>query len=164
MYCEEFIGKEPSLNKLEKFVRINKNLFDEFNAECIEEMLDYSVLYHYLKFAKDYHGYYYIGGHIKTYPDDPITEKALNEATKINNESEPYHMMEVASKIRSAKELNNLKKILEVYYEKWLEEYYAPPKNNITNFMGICYSDDTVNSGGEGYQKVAKETSIGKKK
>ena len=39
MYCEDFIGKEPSLNKLEKFVRINKNLIDKFNTECIEEML-----------------------------------------------------------------------------------------------------------------------------
>ena len=168
MTYEEFIGKEPSLNKLEKFIKINKKLFDEFNEECIKEnckddQIDYSVIYTYVKFAKDYHGHYYIGGHIKTLPDDPITDKSVKEAIKMNNESVPYHMAEVASKIRSTKELNNLEKILEVYYEKCLEEYYAPPKNNISSFMGLCYSDDSINVGGEGYQKVANETIIGKK-
>jgi hypothetical protein len=29
--------------------------------------------------------------------------------------------------------------------------------------MGLCYSDDSINVGGEGYQKVANETIIGKK-
>lgn len=168
MTYEEFIGKEPSLNKLEKFIKINKKLFDEFNEECIKEnnkddQIDYSVIHNYVQFAKDYGGHYYIGGHIKTLPDDPITEKAVKEAIKMNNESVPYHMMEVASKNRSTKELNNLEKILDVYYQKCLEEYYAPPKNNIRSFMGLCYSDDSVNVGGEGYQKVAKETIIGKK-
>ena len=163
MSYAEFIGKEPSLNELEKFIKINKKLFDEFNAECVkEEQIDYSVIYDYLKFAKDYYGHYYIGGHIKKFPYDPITEKAVKEAIKMNNESQPYHMMEVASKIRSTKELKNLEKILEVYYQKRLEEYYAPPKNNISSFMGLCYSDDSVNVGGEGYQKVANETIIGK--
>lgn len=168
MTYEEFIGKEPSLNQLDKFIKINKKLFDEFNEECIkennkEDQIDYSVIYTYLKFAKDYHGHYYIGGHIKKLPNDPITEKAVKEAIKMNDESQPYHMMEVASKIRSTKELNNLEKILDVYYQKYLEEYYAPPKNNISSFMGLCYSDDSVNVGGEGYQKVANETIIGKK-
>jgi len=168
MTYEEFIGKEPSLNELEKFIKINKKLFDEFNEECIKEnvkddQIDYSVIYNYLKFAKDYGGHYYIGGHIKTYPNDPITEKAVKEAIKMNNESQPYHMAEVASKYRSAKELNNLEKILDVYYQKCLEEYYAPPKKNVSSFMGLCYSDDSVNVGGEGYQKIANETIIGKK-
>jgi hypothetical protein len=168
MTYEEFIGKEPSLNELEKFIKINKKLFDEFNEECIkddciEEELDYSVIYNYLQFAKDYGGHYYIGGHIKTYPNDPITEKSVKEAIKMNNESQPCHTMEVASKYRSAKELNNLEKILDVYYQKCSEEYYAPPKNNISSFMGLCYSDDSVNVGGEGYQKIANETMIGKK-
>ena len=63
------------------------------------------------------------------------------------------HMAEVASKARSFNELNNLEKILDVYYEKCLEEYYAPPSKNLL-FQGC---------GGEGYQKVAKETLIGKK-
>ncbi len=168
MHYEEFIGKEPSLNELEKFIRINKKLFDEFNEECIKEnckddQIDYSVIHNYIQFAKQYGGHYYIGGHIKTFPDDPITDNSVKEAIKINNESVPDHMAEVASKIRSAKELKNLEKILEVYYEKWLEEYYAPPKNNISSFMGLCYSDDSVNVGGEGYQKLAKVTIIGKK-
>ena len=153
---EEFIGKEPSLNQLETFVSINKKAFEEFNEECVKEnhkdgVIDVSVLYDYLKFAKDYGGHYYIGGHIKTYPDDPITEVAILKAIKQNNESEPTHMGEVGSKIRSAKELRNLGKILEVYYEKCLEEYYAPP----------CKNSEL--RGGEGYQKVAKETLIGKK-
>ena len=168
MSYEEFIGKEPSLNKLEKFIRINKKLFDEFNEECIKEnckddQIDYSVIHNYIQFAKQYGGHYYIGGYIKTFPDDPITDNSVKEAIKMNNESVPDHMAEVASKIRSAKELKNLEKILEVYYEKWLEEYYAPPKNNVSTFMGFCYSDDSVNVGGEGYQKLAKETMIGKK-
>lgn len=156
MLYEELIGKEPSLNELKKFIDMNKDLIDEFNAECtkdnhLEELLDYSVIYEYLKFAKDYHGYYYIGGHIKTYPDDPISHKSIEDAIKINNESEPCHMMEVVSKHRSAKQLNNLKKILDVYYEKCMEEYYSPPSKN--NEM----------HGGEGYVKVAKETIVGKK-
>jgi hypothetical protein len=156
MQYEEFIGKEPSLNELEKFIKINKKLFDEFNEECIKEnnkddQIDYSVIYNYLKFAKDYGGHYYIGGHIKTYPDASISEKSVKEAIKMNNESQPYHMMEVASKTRSAKELNNLEKILDVYYQKCLEEYYAPPSNQ--NEL----------RGGEGYQKVSNETIIGKK-
>ena len=168
MTYEEFIGKEPSLNKLEKFIKINKKLFDEFNEECIKEnckddQIDYSVIYRYLQFTKDYYGYYYIGGNIKTHPDDPITETAIKQAIKMNNESEPWHMAEVESKNRCTKELNNLEKILEVYYQKCLEEYYAPPKNNVSSFMGLCYSDDSVNVGGEGYQKIAKETTIGKK-
>lgn len=157
MQYEEFIGKEPSLNKLEKFVKINKKLFDEFNEECIkekckEETLDYSVIYDYLQFAKNYGGHYYIGGHIKTHPDDPITNVSMVKAIKKNNESQPCHMMEVASKNRSAKELNNLGKILEVYYEKCLEEYYAPPSKHGEFYVG-----------GEGYEKVAKETNVGKK-
>lgn len=61
------------------------------------------------------------------------------------------HTAEVGSKIRSSKELNNLDKILEVYYEKCLEEYYAPP----------CKNSEL--RGGEGYEQIAKETTIGKK-
>jgi hypothetical protein len=153
---EEFFGKEPSLNELENFVRDNKQAFEEFNEECIkenrkEDMIDVSVIYEYLKFAKDYGGHYYVGGHIKKYPNDPITEETIIKARKQNSESEPMHMAEFASQTRSFKELNNLDKILEVYYEKCLEEYYAPPSKN------------SELRGGEGYQKVAKETTIGKK-
>jgi len=152
---EEFIGKEPSLNELERFIKINKQAFEEYNNECIkdnhkEDVIDYSVVYTYLKFAKDYGGYYYIGGHIKKYPKDPITEESIRKAVKRNLESQPMHMMEVASQIRSSKELNHLEKILEVYYEKYLEEYYAPP----------CQKSEL--RGGEGYEKIAKETFIGK--
>jgi len=155
---EEFVGKEPSLNELEQFVGTNKQSFEEFNEECVkenrkEDIIDISVIYEYLKFAKTYSGYYYIGGHIKTYPNDPITEVAMLKAIKQNTESQPMHMAEVGSKIRSSKELRNLGKILEVYYEKCLEEYYAPPSKN--SLLQEC--------GGEGYQKVAKETLIGKK-
>jgi hypothetical protein len=153
---EEFFGKEPSLNELENLVRTNKQAFEEFNEECIkenrkEDMIDVSVIYEYLKFAKDYGGHYYVGGHIKKYPNDPITEETIIKARKQNSESEPMHAAEFSSQTRSFKELNNLDKILEVYYEKCLEEYYAPPCKN----SDIC--------GGEGYQKVAKETLIGKK-
>jgi len=155
---EEFIGKEPSLNDLETFVRLNKKSFEEFNQECAkenrkEDVIDVSVIYEYLKFAKAYGGYYYVGGHIKTYPNDPITETKIKKAIKQNSESQPMHMAEVASQFRSSKELRNLGKILEVYYEKCLEEYYAPPSKNLL-FQGV---------GGEGYQKIAKETLVGKK-
>lgn len=152
----EFVGKEPSLNELENFVRTNKEAFEEFNEECIKEnrkenVIDVSVIYTYLKFAKDYGGHYYVGGHIKKYPNDPIREEFIIKARKKNNESEPMHTAEVGSKIRSSKELNNLDKILEVYYEKCLEEYYAPP----------CKNSEL--RGGEGYEQIAKETTIGKK-
>jgi hypothetical protein len=155
---EEFIGKEPSLNELETFVRINKQSFEEFNEECTkenrkEDIVDVTVIYEYLKFAKTYGGHYYVGGHIKTYPNDPITETKIKKAIKQNSESQPMHMAEVASQFRSSKDLRNLGKILEVYYEKCLEEYYAPPSKNLL-FQGV---------GGEGYQKIAKETLVGKK-
>lgn len=158
---EEFIGKEPSLNELETFVRINKQSFEEFNEDCAKEnrkqdMIDVTVIYEYLKFAKTYGGHYYVGGHIKKYPYQPITEETIKKAIKQNTESQPMHMAEVGSKIRSSKELHNLGKILEVYYEKCLEEYYAPPSKN--SLFQECGDD-----GGEGYQKVAKETLIGKK-
>ena len=154
---EEFIGREPSLNELETFVTTNKQSFEEFNEECVkknlkEDMIDVSVIYEYLKFAKTYGGYYYIGGHIKTYPNDPITETKIKKAEKDNKELQPMHMAEFASQNRSSKELRNLSKILNIYYEKCLEEYYAPPSKK---------SD--LYSGGEGYQKIAKETLIGKK-
>ena len=153
---QEFIGKEPSLTELENFVRTNKQAFEEFNEECIkenhkDEIIDVSVIYEYLKFAKDYGGHYYVGGHIKKYPNDPIREEFIIKARKQNSESQPMHMAEFASQTRSFKELNNLDKILEVYYEKCLEEYYAPP----------CKNSEL--RGGEGYEKIAKETTIGKK-
>jgi hypothetical protein len=186
---EEFIGKEPSLNQLIKFIKINKSEIDEFNKECIadnneKEKIDYTVLDEYYDFANKYTGnvYYYIGGHIKTLLDDPITQEAVMQAIKINNESVPQHMMEVSSKIRSSKQLRNLQKILDTYYEKCLEEYYAPPppiilkenslieeQNKILSPLSwlICsknYSQDITHKGGEGYEKLAKNTIIGKTK
>jgi len=186
---EEFIGKEPSLKTLEKFIKKNKKEFDEYNSECIaknyeNEKIDYSVIAEYLDFANRYtkNEYYYIGGHIKMEIDDPITEKSINDATTKNNESIPQHMMEVASKARSTKQLDNLRKILDVYYEKCLEEYYAPPpptlsqsvnqpKQNSSIFSWLLCgdnnntqsSDSASRRGGEGYEKVAKNTIIGKK-
>jgi hypothetical protein len=153
---EEFIGKEPSLNDLENFITINKEQFEEYNNNCIkdnrkEDIIDYSVIYTYIKFAKDYGGHYYIGGYIEKNPHDPITQESFDKAVKTHLESDPTHMGEKSSKIRSLKELNNLEKILEVYYEKCLEEYYAPP----------CQHSKI--RGGEGYEKLAKETLIGKK-
>jgi hypothetical protein len=150
---EEFIGKEPSLNQLYDFITSNKKEFDEYNDECIKEdrkceQVDYSVIFEYIKFAKEYGGHYYIGGNIKKYPNDPIKQEYILKATKLNNEAQPQHMMEVSSQIRCTKQLMDLEKILEIYYEKLLEEYYAPP--------------DINSEGGEGYKKVADETMIGK--
>lgn len=34
---EEFIGKEPSLNDLDRFIKINKKTSDEYNNECIKD-------------------------------------------------------------------------------------------------------------------------------
>jgi hypothetical protein len=193
---EELIGKEPSLKILEKFIKTNKKEFDEYNTECIaknyeNEKIDYSVIAEHLDFANRYtnNEYYYIGGHIKMKIDDPITEKSINDAIKKNNESMPQHMMEVASKARSSKQLCSLKKILDIYYEKYLEEYYAPPQStppppsfsqtenqsqqNSSIFSWLLYDNNNNNNnkqslesssrrGGEGYEKVAKNTIIGK--
>jgi hypothetical protein len=151
---EEFIGKEPSLIDLERFIKINKETFDEYNDECIkdnrkEEQIDYSVIFEYIDFTKKYGGHYYIGGNIKKYPNDPIKQEYILKARKLNIEEQPQHMMEVYSQIRCTKQLLNLEKIIEIYYEKCLEDYYAPP--------------DTNSFGCEGYIKVAIETLIGKK-
>ena len=126
----EFIGKEPSLNDLHEFIE----------NHVIEE---------YLKFCKDYYGYYYVGGQIKILPTEPIKTELINEARQINDKAQPCHMAEVSSMLRSKNDLNNLEKILNVYYEYKLMEYYAPPQ-------------DDLDLGGEGYRKVAAETIIGK--
>jgi len=150
---EEFIGKEPSLNQLHDFISSNKKEFDEYNDECIkenrkDEQVDYSVIFEYIKFAKEYGGHYYIGGNIKRLPNDHIKQEYILKARKLNNEAQPQHMMEVSSQIRCGKQLIELEKILEIYYEKMLEQYYAPP--------------DTSIDGGEGYKIVANKTMIGK--
>jgi hypothetical protein len=136
----EFIGKEPSLNDLHEFIEIHNELFDGINVYVIEE---------YLKFCKDYYGYYYVGGQIKILPTEPIKTEIINKAREINDKAQPQHMMEVSSLIHSKNNLNNLEKILDVYYQYKLVEYYAPPL-------------DSFDSGGEGYKKVAEETIIGK--
>lgn len=135
----EFIGKEPSLNDLHDFIETHNELFDNINVRVINE---------YLKFCKDYYGYYYVGGQIKILPTEPIKTELINEARQINDKAQPCHMAEVSSMLRSKNDLNNLEKILDVYYEFKLSEYYAPPSH--------------MDSGGEGYKKVAAETIIGK--
>jgi len=137
----EFIGKEPSLNDLREFVETHNELFDNINIYVVEE---------YLKFCKDYYGYYYVGGQIKILPTEPIKTELITKARQINDEAQPGHMMEVSSLIHSKNNLNNLEQILNVYYEYKLSEYYAPPSPSYTD------------SGGEGYKKVAAETIIGK--
>jgi hypothetical protein len=77
-----------------------------------------------------------------------VPKEYILKATKLNNEAQPQHMMEVCSQIRCGKQLLELEKIIEIYYEKLLEHYYAPP--------------DINSKGGEGYNKIAKETIIGK--
>jgi hypothetical protein len=135
----EFIGKEPSLNDLHEFVENHNELLDGINVYVIKE---------YLKFCKDYYGTYYVGGQIKLLPTEPITTEIINKAREINDKAQPYHMAEVSSLLRSKNNLNNLEQILNVYYEYKLMEYYAPPSH--------------MDSGGEGYKKVAAETIIGK--
>ena len=177
---EEFIGKEPSLNQLINFIKINKSEIDHFNSECIKdnnekEKIDYTVLDEHFDFAIKYgnNDYYYVGGHIKKRLDDPITQEVVLQAIKLNNESIPEHMMEVQSKFRSSKQLRNLQKILDIYYEKCLEEYYAPPPTLFGQNLRplsclICGSknqlQDLPRKGGEGYEKLAKNTIIGKQK
>jgi hypothetical protein len=174
---EELIGNEPSLNALINFVSINKNTIDEYNEECTKEnrndkIINYSVLFKYSRFAKQYNGYYYLGGHIKLFPDEPITIDILEDATKKNEFGECYHMAEIASQIIARKELVELKKIIEIYYETYLEEYYAPPQKNEKDFCNTIFdsilnifenkNDEIKKKGGEGYEKVSKNTLIGK--
>ena len=137
----EFIGKEPSLYELREFIDNHYELFENINVHVIKE---------YLKFCKDYSGSYYVGGQIKLLPSDPITDNSIIEARSINDKVLADHRMEISSLIHSKNNLDNLEKILNVYYEYKIMEYYAPPSNhNIT--------------GGEGYIKIANETMIGKK-
>jgi len=138
-YCE-FFGKEPSLNELNNFITNNKELY---------EGIDIDVIPRYLEFANKYGGHYYIGGQIKTFPDDRIINQYIEKAKNINENAVITHQMEVYSLIRSKNELVNLDKILDVYYQCKLAEYYAPPAID--------------NIAGEGYTKLAEETIIGKK-
>jgi len=138
-YCE-FFGKEPSLNELNNFITNNKELY---------EGIDIDVIPRYLEFANKYGGHYYIGGQIKTFPDDRIINQDIEKAKNINENAVITHQMEYFSLIRSKNELVNLDKILDVYYQCKLAEYYAPP--SIDNIAG------------EGYTKIAEETMIGKK-
>ena len=137
----EFIGKEPTLNELHTFVSNNQELF---------EGIETNVISRYLEFADKYGGYYYIGGQIKTQPDDRIIIENIEKAKKINENAVITHQMEYFSLIRSKNELVNLDKILDIYYEYKLAEYYAPPIPGLNN------------SGGEGYKKVAETTMVGK--
>lgn len=137
----EFIGKEPTLNELNIFINDNKKLFND---------IDVTIIKSYLDFAGQYGGYYYIGGQIKTPLDAKIVYENIEKAKKINENAVITHQMEYFSLMRSNGELVNLDKILDIYYEYKLAEYYAPPIPNI-------------HCGGEGYNKVAEETMIGKK-
>ena len=136
----EFIGKEPSLNDLNVFIGNNKELY---------EGIDIDVIPRYLEFANKYGGHYYIGGQIKTLPDKRIINEDIEKAKKINENAVITHQMEYYSLMRAKSELVNLDKILDIYYEYKLAEYYAPPSID--------------NAGGEGYTKLAEETMIGKK-
>ena len=138
----EFIGKEPTLNELHTFVSNNQELF---------EGIETNVISRYLEFADKQGGYYYIGGQIKTQPDDRIIIENIEKAKKINENAVITHEMEYFSLIRSKNELVNLDKILDIYYQYKLAEYYAPPIPGLNN------------SGGEGYKKVAEKTMVGKK-
>lgn len=138
----EFIGKEPSLNELNEFIIKNKELFDGINVDVISR---------YLEFAEQYGGHYYIGGQIKTLLNDRIINESIEKAKKINEKAEITHQMEYFSLMRSHSELVNLEKILDIYYEYKLAEYYAPPLPEF-NY-----------NGGEGYRIVSDETIVGKK-
>jgi hypothetical protein len=107
VYCES-IGKEPSLNDLRDFIDKNNELFENINVYVVEE---------YLKFSKNYNGSYYVGGQIKLLPTQPITNDIIKKAKSINDKAVPCHMMEVTSLINSKNDLNNLEKILNVYYQ-----------------------------------------------
>lgn len=146
----EFFGKEPSLNDLHDFIEKHNDLFDDINVYVIKE---------YLQFCKDYYSSYYVGGQIKLLPTEPITTEIINKARKINEKAEPYHMAEVSSLLRSKNNLNNLEKILNVYYEYKLMEYYAPPPITSEFDLLVQYN---ITKEGEGYKKVATETIIGK--
>ena len=138
----EFIGKEPSLNELNEFINEDNELFEE---------IDTNVISRYLEFASQYGGHYYIGGQIKTLLNDRIINESIEIAKKINEKAEITHQMEYFSLMRSHSELVNLEKILDIYYEYKLAEYYAPP---LTEFNY---------NGGEGYRIVSDETNVGKK-
>ena len=150
----EFIGKEPSLNELRDFIEKHNDLFDDINVYVVEE---------YLKFCKDYYGNYYVGGQIKLLPTERITTEIINKARQINEKAEPYHMAEVSSLLRSKNNLNNLEKILNVYYNYKLMEYYAPPpfSNADVNF-DLLVQYNNITEEGEGYKKIAAETMVGK--
>jgi len=138
----EFIGKEPSLNELQIFICNNQELF---------EGIETNVISRYLEFSDKYGGHYYIGGQIKSLPQERIITENIEKAKKINATAVITHQMEYFSLIRSDSELVNLEKILDIYYEYKLAEYYAPPL------------PDFNNTGGEGYIKIAEETMVGKK-
>jgi len=149
----EFIGKEPSLNDLREFVETYNELFDNINVRVINE---------YLKFCKDYYGYYYVGGQIKILPTEPIKTELINEARQINDKAQPCHMAEVSSMLRSKNDLNNLEKILDVYYEYKLMEYYAPPPISNADNFDLLIQYNNITEEGEGYTKIAAETLVGK--
>lgn len=175
----KFIGKEPSLTQLEHFIKDNKELYHGINIDVIATYLD---------FAKCYGGYYYIGGHIKTFPNEKITAENIKKASEINKTTEITHQMEIYSQIRSIKELLDLNKILDVYYEymqsnnsnytdtsievkniDYSIEEYIYHNNNRNNEIEEYYDyapHCPMNMelyGGEGYRKLAAETTVGKK-
>jgi len=123
------IGKELSLNAMiDCFNNISKEI--ELDVYIQPDVLN--ALDEYKKDANILlHGKYYLYGQIPIDCDTPITQNLLQSAIDENNKrfaeyGGPCNSFEAASIACSEKRFANLLKLLDFYYNKYNEIYYAP--------------------------------------
>ena len=113
----DFLGKEPSLLHLSKFIDFHKEIFIGINLSVIEVYSNSN--------------YYYLGGQIITYNNDPITQKLLDSVKevslkRIREYGDPCNSFETRSMNYQNELFDNMQQIIKRYYEFMLHKLYHP--------------------------------------
>jgi len=140
---------EPSLYELYEFIKYNRDLFDPCEKRYVES---------YLNDTTDNYsdGHYWLKGQLHMLPTEEITEEKIQKAIEIDKKrmdeyGGPCNGMEAASMNNHNNKFENLQKALKKYYELMELESLRPPD-----------ATDPTDKGGDFYQKISKETPIGK--
>ena len=118
---EEFLGKEPTFNKLVEFVEV---YYDGDRPRVIEEY-EKTILSAWST------GKYYLLGQVLTDPIDRITTARLKNAIQIHRQRSidygaPCNSFEYNSILHTERMFADLLRIIEKYYETMMEIEYMP--------------------------------------
>jgi hypothetical protein len=149
MNIHEMNIDEPSLYELYEFIKYNRYFFDQDEKKAIETYLNDTT-------ANYSGGHYWLKGQLHMLPDAKITEEKIQKAIEIDNMriaeyGGPCNGMEAASINHHNYKFENLQKVLKKYYELMELESLRPPD-----------ATDPNDRGGYFYQKISKQTPIGK--